>query len=227
MTVKRGTTGTGITAKPTISWDEVGDEDQAEVRGWLETGSLEGVIASVERECFAIMEKAGLPTQHGSYLFDRQGIWRRPSPPFGGMSIANEIWPIARARGYRVDSLIGFASRMLGDVVWLRRLREKGFHDRAALMAYYLGIKQAELRIKTQHEPTWDRGRLTIEERAAGGAATRKGSDESRVERVRYYLAQGDKLTEAYRNAAKDLACGVSTVRTAWARITKGADASD
>ncbi len=227
MTIKRGTTGTGLTAKPTLSWTEDGDETEAEIAELIETGTLEGLLASIERECFAVMETAGLPTYHGCYMYDRKGQWRDPSPPFGGMSVANEIWPIVKARGLSPDSLVGFASRMLGDAVWLRRAREKGDHDRAGLLAYYLGVKRAELRIKAAHEPTWDRGRLTIAERAAGGAATRKGSDHGRAERVRHYLNEGDKLTEAYRNAARDLGCGVSTVRGAWARMTKGADASD
>lgn len=182
MTIKRGTTGTGITQKPTYKWDDDAEEAEPEIAAILETGTLDGLLASVERECFAIMGEAGLPTYHGCYSYNRDGEWQGSSPDlfFRGWGIANEIWPIVKARGISEDSLIGFASRMLGDVVWLRRAREKGDHDRAAHMAFYLGVKRAELRIKSEHERVWQTGKKIH----GGGDAARRGEQAGRVAAV-------------------------------------------
>lgn len=97
----------------------------------------------------------------------------------------------------------------------------------AAHEAALFGETFAELQLKLAREKLFAFGRDTREERSRGGAATRLGSDAERVKRIRHYLAEGDKLTEAYANAASDLGCGVSTVRGAWAKRTKGAGATD
>jgi hypothetical protein len=97
----------------------------------------------------------------------------------------------------------------------------------AAHEAVLFGETFNEFQLKLAREELFLLGKRTLEQRTAGGSATRKGSDAKRVEKVRLYLARGDKLTEAYRNAARDLDCGVSTVRGAWDRMKKGADASD
>lgn len=175
MTIKRGKTGTGLTEKSTLSWDDKADEADPEIAAILETGTLEGLLASVERECFAITAEAGLPNTHGSFSYNRAGEWQATQSGefLVGWGIANEIWPIAKALGISEDSLVGFASRMLGDVVWLRRAREAGDHDRAAQMAFYLGVKRAELRLKRQREREWAVGVGSLTG-AKEGAARRK-----------------------------------------------------
>lgn len=104
---------------------------------------------------------------------------------------------------------------------------EKGAAAWAAHEAALFGETFSELQLKLSREKLFILGKDTREERSRGGAATRQGSDEGRVHRVRHYLAEGDKLSEAYGNAARDLGCGVSTVRGAWARLKKGANATD
>ena len=104
---------------------------------------------------------------------------------------------------------------------------DEGSPSWAAHEAALFGETFAELQLKLAREKLFTYGRDTREERSRGGAATRLGSDAERVKRIRHYLAEGDKLTEAYANAASDLGCGVSTVRGAWAKRTKGAVATD
>ena len=119
----------------------------------------------------------------------------------------------------------------LGRLVMLGRLVQnhidRGQPSWAAHEAALFGETFSELQMKLAREELFLLGKRTLDERAAGGAATRKGSDEGRVDKVRHHLAKGDKLTEAYVNAARDLRCGVSTVRGAWAKRAKGADATD
>jgi len=183
VTIKRGTTGSGMTEKPTVSFDEDVDKTDPEIAAAMERSTLEGWIAAVERECFAVMAAEGLPTYHGSYLYDASGKWRASGPPLHG-SIANEIWPIAKARGHSPDSEIGYAARMLGDVVWLRRAREKGNHERAALFASYLRAKEVERGIKREHEATWRSGKDTIDG-ARLGAERRASAFKQRHEAIR------------------------------------------
>jgi len=114
---------------------------------------------------------------------------------------------------------------MLGHIV--QHHIDKGEPSFAAHSAALFGETFCELQMKLAREELFLFGLQTKGERAAGGAATRKGSDEERVNRVQHYLDKKDKLTEAYRNAARDLDCGVSTVRGSWAKLTKGATASD
>jgi hypothetical protein len=181
--IKRGTIGTGITEKPTISFDSKADLADPEVAAAVETGTLDGLLSAVERECFAVMRQEGLPTYHGCYLHDGKGNWRPPGLPFEGF-IANEIWPIAEGRGHSPDSPVGFAAQMLSDAVWIRRARERGDHDRAALLTGYLVAKMAERRIKGEHEATWESGKGT---RAGArlGAEKRAAAFRPKHERIR------------------------------------------
>jgi hypothetical protein len=73
---------------------------------------------------------------------------------------------------------------MLGDVVWIRRARERGDHDRVAELVGYLRVKQTEQRIKQQHEPTWESGKGTIKGAREGGAR-RANAFKARHEQVR------------------------------------------
>jgi len=201
--IRRSTTGTGITVKTVISFDEEADQTNPEVAQLIGEATLDGSLASVERECFAIMKAEGLPTYHGCYLHDAEGAWRVPSPPFGGARIVNEIWPIARARGHAPDSRVGFASRMLGDVVWLRRAREAGDHDRAALFHGYLMAKRAEQRIKVHHEPTWETGRdvrkILDDQRERAIAAKQGEAEENRA----LWQAEADLIWEIRPNLSR------------------------
>lgn len=219
--IKRGTTGSGITEKPVLSFDDEGDQADPEIAEGIGRSSLEGWIAAVERECFAIMASEALPTYHGSYLFDAEGEWRNPGPPFRGR-IANEIWPIAKARGHAPDSEVGFAARMLSDIVWLKRAQSKGDHDRASLFAGYLKAKEVERRIKREREPMWQRGVDDKRSRVDGGAATRKRdsrgqpiSDECRLASYRRFRAMGLNKTDATDQAAKELGLSPASIRAA------------
>ncbi len=225
MTIRRGTTGTGLTAQPTIGWNDKADEANPEIAALIETGTFDGLIALIERECFGIMETAGLPTYHGCYFYNRTGKWHDGGADLSlrDWGIANEIWPIAKARGIVPDGVVGFASRMLSDVVWLRRSRDKGDHDRVALMAFYLGVKRAELRIKTEHEAMWQRGVDDKQARVSGGEARRKGSDASRLACYRRYRAQGLNKSDATDQAAQEMDVSPATIRNA----RKGVAASD
>jgi hypothetical protein len=105
MTIRRGTTGTGLTRKPTYSFDDEADKADPEIAAIMEDATLDGLFASVERECFAIMAEAGLPTSYGSWMYNIKGEWKLPAPPFAGR-ISNNIWPIAKARGHREDDAV-------------------------------------------------------------------------------------------------------------------------
>ncbi|KAK3672341.1 hypothetical protein LTR37_021579, partial [Vermiconidia calcicola] len=104
---------------------------------------------------------------------------------------------------------------------------DQGAASLAAHEAALFGEAYSELQMKLAREELFLFGQRTRAERSIGGTNSRKGSDQGRVARVRHYVAKGDKLTEAYRNAAHDLGCGVSTVRGAWAKLKKDADATD
>ncbi len=207
-----GKTGSGMTEKSTLSFDDEADASDPEVAALIETGTFDGLIASVERECFAIMKAAGLPAYHGCFAYDQKGEWQKPRDPFlgSGLRIANEIWPIVQARGISEDSLIGFASRMLGDVVWLRRAREKGNHDRVAQRAFYLGVKRAELRIKTEHERVWNTGKKIHD----SAPASRKRPQAERVAAVEALCARGTKITKAFAAVAADEGVTPKTIET-------------
>lgn len=228
MTIRRGTVGSGLTQKPTVSWTETADEAEPEIAELLEAGTLDGMIAATERTCFRILEEAGLPGKHGCYQFKKDtGEWREPRPPFGGWSIANTVEPVVRAAGFASDSRVGFAGAILDRIHWLRDNQRRGDHDRAALFAFYIGVLKAESRIKAEHEPTWQRGVDDKRVRVRGGEATRKTPDAVRVARWRHYYTATGKKTEADRLAAEELGDGESTVREARRKWEKAAAASD
>lgn len=185
MTIRRGTTGSGITQKPTVGWNDKADETEPEVAELIETATLDGMIAATERTCFGVLVEAGLPGQHGCYTFRNEtGEWREEGPWLAGWSIANTVEPIARAAGFALDSPVGFAAAILDRIFWLRDNQRRGDHDRAALFAFYVGALKAESRIKVEHEPTWESGRGT-REGAREGAARRAESFKHRHFEIR------------------------------------------
>lgn len=188
MTVKITTIGDGITAKECLTYSANEDRADERIRKADRVGSLEGLLASVEEECFAIMSGDGLPTCFGGFTYSKAGEWQ-----LGGLQkgwgVCNGIWPIARNRGHSQDSLIGFSARMLDDIVWLRRSAEQGDHDRVALMAFFLGVKKAELRIKLEHEATWTTGKK-VNTGAKAGGDSRRGIYSGRNDRMRSRYAE-------------------------------------
>ncbi len=218
--IKRGTTGSGITEKPALSFDDEADKTDPEIAAAIERSSLDGWLAAVESECFAIMEREGLPTYHGCYLYDRQGNWRKPGPPMRG-GIANEIWPIAQARGHAPDSQVGFAARMLGDVVWLRRAKANGDDDRAAMFAGYLKAKEVERRMQVERGPLWERGLKNERDTRDGGGANRKGDIEARLARFHELQRAGVRTMEAYHRIAEEEGSSRATVGDAIRRALK------
>jgi hypothetical protein len=151
--------GTGLTQKPTVSFDSETDESDPEIAALIETATLDGLISSIEQKCFAVMSAAEMPTYHGWYQLFKGGSWRAPKPPFGGTTMTRDLWSIAKARGHQPDSEIGFAARILSDITWLREHQRAGDHDRAALFHGYIMTKMAEQRIKVAQERTWETGR--------------------------------------------------------------------
>jgi hypothetical protein len=132
--------------------------------------------------------------------------------------------------GYRFkprEDLGWYYCRLIRQGELVQHCIAQGATSWAAHEAALFGETYCELQMKLVREELFLFGRRTRAERADGGAKSRKGSDDVRAARVRDYLAKGDKLTEAYRNAARDLGCGVSTIRGAWAKLGKNADASD
>lgn len=225
MAVTRGKSGSGMTESATLKWTEKTDEADPEIAQVIERGSLEGLFSQIERECFALMDAAGLPTFHGSYAYKPDGTWIDVCDCDGWPSgrIANVIWPIAEAKGYKQDDPVGFAARMLGDIVLSRRALEEGKAKSAALSAFYLGAKWSSRRMKIEHEPTWEFGNKTRRERQDGGAATRKGSDAERVKVYREFREMGLNKTDSTDLAAKKLRVSPATIRNA----RKEAGASD
>jgi hypothetical protein len=131
--------GTGLTQKPTVSFDSETDESDPEIAALIETATLDGLISSIEQKCFAVMSAAEMPTYHGWYQLFKGGSWRAPKPPFGGTTMTRDLWSIAKARGHQPDSEIGFAARILSDITWLREhlgaLRDDHNKDRHDIRA--------------------------------------------------------------------------------------------
>jgi hypothetical protein len=212
MTIKRGTVGSGLTEKPTVSWSDTADEADPEIAELIEAGTLDGMIAATERTCFHVLVEAGLPGKHGCYLFRKDtGEWREPSPPFGGWSIANTVEPVARAAGFAKDSPVGFAAAILDRIHWLRDNQRRGDHDRAALFAFYIGVLKAESWIKDEHEPTWESGKGT-REGARKGAEARRAQVQARnrliVESYRARRDKGQDRPTAMRHTAAEFELG-------------------
>jgi hypothetical protein len=107
-------TGTGITR------EQVFEPDDPAAADIMERGTVEGLCAQIERECFAIMRAHDLPDRHWSYYHDKAGNWTFEMPPGGpfGWRCCNDLSSIVRQRGYEPDSTVGFAAGMLCDVVW-------------------------------------------------------------------------------------------------------------
>lgn len=189
MTIRRGTTGSGLTEKPTIGWSEKADETDPEIAAHLEAGTLDGMIAATERACFRVLAEAGLPAEHGSFIYNpSSGEWRDSGPWLAGWSVANTVEPIARAAGFAKDSPVGFAAAILDRIYWLRDNQRRGDHDRAALFAFYVGVLKAESRIKVEHERTWESGKGTRE-------GAKKGAEARRTQ----VQARNHQLVESYR----------------------------
>jgi hypothetical protein len=161
--IKRQITGTGMTKHELISFDDEADRAEPEIARRIERSTIEGVLSSVERRCFPIMKEVGLPDHHGSWCYNPKGEWREIDPELlfsrTGWGMANGIWPIAEARGFAPDSPIGFAARMLSDVVSIRRAQDAGNLNFAALRFGDLRFKEAEEQLKALHEPTWRTGK--------------------------------------------------------------------
>ena len=89
MTARRRTVGTGLTEKTSFTFDGGSDRDCPEIAAILETGTLDGLIASVERACFDILVDVGMAAMltgvraNGSCrlaaTYSRAGAWRTPS----------------------------------------------------------------------------------------------------------------------------------------------------
>lgn len=220
MAISRGKSGTGITESETLTWTDREDEKDPAVAAILERGTLEGLLTSLERECFAIMASAGLPTTHGSFGYEDDGEWHELSRERDWPKrIANEIWPIASARGYGIDDPIGFAARMLGDIVWARRAFQEGKHDRAALHIFYLGAKWSSRRIKAGWEAAAEAGKKALE----GAASTRKGDQAERVAAVDRLLAEGitTKKTAAFAIVAEREGVTAKAIETDYYKAKK------
>lgn len=177
--VRKITVGDGITEKRLLT-----EADGAVWDAAVEASTLDGLIKQTERECFDVMAKAGLPTFHGSYAYRPTGEWHKidAAHTFPAWGFANEIWPIAKAVGHEYDSVIGFAARMLSDVVALRRSRQQGDHERTAMFASYLMVKRAEQRIKLEREKAWKTGKKqtdTLTEQRERGNSQRQRARET------------------------------------------------
>jgi hypothetical protein len=116
---------------------------------------IEGRLARIEHACVVILDKAGLPTKCGNYECDTTGNWRAvgsTEPKLLGARLRTDRpWTIAQRRGFSIDSLVGFASRMVLDIAEIRHGREHQKHDDVALGMYFLGVKYEASRIKEQH----------------------------------------------------------------------------
>ncbi|WP_269514137.1 hypothetical protein [Brevundimonas subvibrioides] len=180
MTLRRGTTGSGLTEKATLRWDLNEDRENPEVVSALEAAGLDGLIASIERACRGPLLDAGLPSSHGCYAYKTSGEWKPWADEdwLAGWGIANTVEPLAQAKGIAKDSPAGLAAAMMDRVHWIRDNQARGDHARAALFAYYLGVLRAESRIKLEHERVWITGK-TIHK---AGKDSRKGR--SQAERV-------------------------------------------
>ena len=97
---------------------------------------------------------------------------------------------------------------------------EKGDPRWAAYAGAKFGELLSEFRLKLAREELYCRA-LEHSERRKSEASAPPGTHERRAARVQHHLAQGDKLTQAYANAAADLGLGVSTVRRSWGDCEK------
>lgn len=86
----------------------------------------------------------------------------------------------------------------------------------AAFNAFRAGELLTELTMRLAHNEFFEKQTAIAEAQRSAPKARRKQTDHVRRERVRYYMTQGDKPTNAAENAAKDLGVSMSTIRRAF-----------
>ena len=222
MAIKRSVRGDGITAHETFSWERE-DENDPQIAKIIEGQTFEGMLALIERECFAIMAQAGLPGCYGSWFYNADGEWKTPTgwrDMENGWSMANTHWPLAIAKGYKEDSVVGFAARILQQIVHIKRAwQTDAKKEWAALQSYHLGILRTEMRIKQEHEPKWRTGDKVI----SAAEKTRKGQQADRVTEVERLLADGltTKKTAAFAIVAEREGVTAKAIETDYYKAKK------
>lgn len=100
---------------------------------------------------------------------------------------------------------------------------DQGEPSWAAHEAALFGETFCELQMKLAREELFLLGKRTLDERVAGGAATRKGSDAARLACYRRFRSEGLNKSDATDQAARQLGVSPATIRNA----RKRAGASD
>ena len=194
MAMIRKTVGTGITASETVTWTDPDGADAADVAAAIARSTLKGRLAEIEAECIAVMSQAGLPFRQG----------------------ARGNWKAAEARGYEPDDAAGFAARMLDDCADIRAALVKCKHERAAMFAFYLGMKFA---LRTT-KGNWEKAAVSGKKSLDGAASTRKGSmsDLERMIEVDRLISTGMRKKTAYHIDGDREGTGWKAIETAYRR---------
>lgn len=224
MPISRKSVGTGITRSESISWTDEADRHDPEIATLRERSSLDGLFDQIERECFAIMATVGLPTSFGSWAYHADGEWHEidEDHSWPEWSISNTHQHLADARGYEVDSPVGFAARMLSDIVMARRAFENDKPKMAALFVFYLGAKWSSRRIKEGWEAAAEAGKKVLD----AAASTRKGSMSAteRMEEVDRLVANnGIKKGAAFASVAEREGVTAKAIETDYYKAKKKA----
>ncbi|HEV2569467.1 hypothetical protein [Sphingomonas sp.] len=93
---------------------------------------------------------------------------------------------------------------------------EAGEPQRAAYHALRAGQLFAEIALRAAHNEFFEKQKAIHEAQVESARSRRRQSDEERRETVRKYMLEGDKPTEAARNAALELGVSMTTVRKAF-----------
>jgi hypothetical protein len=196
--VKTTVEGSGMTASTVYHIDRnVNPDDLPEhVKKIRNTNGLEPMLSYLENETAEILRGDGLPDYHGSfaYIIETGEWWDMGEFSSWRGACANEIWPLAKARGHEKDSVVGFAARIFSQIGRVRRFFEDGDPESAAQFMFYVGVMETERRLKAEHEPTWESGDKM---RRSGRARRRGGSAADRTAAVEKLVAEGHPKTAA------------------------------
>jgi hypothetical protein len=206
MAHRRDTHGTGVTKRTVdVFTHPLSPDDALEYERAMEMQTFDGCLQRIERTCLEVLDSAQI---------------RRPSINY---SPRFEI----EDRGLAEDSPEGFAVRILETLRHIRFCDAHGRVDDVKLGMFFVGQQWTMWRVKSGHEPTWERGLADKLSRARGGEATRKRSDAVRVNCWQRHFAVTGKKTESDRLAAEELGDAETTIRKARTAWEKAANASD
>jgi hypothetical protein len=172
MSIKKKVTGSGFTKTKRVvySFPLEQDEEQA-LKDTID--AHEDDLDMIERNCRAILSKAGLPdSERRLVIWQKDGKWREApdgfdTPGSPGEEISGLISQIGEGCRIPEDSPEGYAARMLQRLMLVRSAIQRNAAEKAAREALLLGALWREMEMKIRIEPVALRG-VSFEEGPRG-----------------------------------------------------------